>query len=224
MGGPKRATEVSTPPLETVSSPMLQGSAHETHDSPAMAELFSSLVPGQPLGILDLGPSISLNFEFYSKVASRVRFAGLFHRSGREEPLSPPKTGLTGWWSKELPIDDHSFDLIFAWDVFNYLDAETAPFLARHLAALSEPGARLHIMINANETIPARPCRYEIAEPGRLVYRPTTSRVTTAPDPPPAQVESWLDPFRVTRSVILRHGVREFIAVYGRDSMYTASG
>ena len=31
----------------------------------------------------------------------------------------------------------------------------------------------------------------------------------------PAQVERWLKPFRIERSFLLRHGIREFIAVNG---------
>jgi len=61
--------------------------------------------------------------------------------------------------------------------------------------------------------MPAGPTRYEITGPGRLVYRPTTAERVAAPNPPPALVERWLDPFKITRSVILRHGVREFIGL-----------
>jgi len=101
------------------------------------------------------------------------------------------------------------------WDLLNYLVDDQPSLLAHHLAAIAERGGRIHAMIVNAATMPSEPSRYELMEAGRLTYRPTTARRKTAPDTPPAQVERWLKPFRIERSFLLRHGIREFIAIHG---------
>lgn len=85
--------------------------------------------------------------------------------------------------------------------------------LCHHLAAVAAHGALLHAMTLTSGTMPAEHSAFEIAGLGHLIHRSASDHRIEAPDTPPAVIERQHDPFRVKRSVLLRHGVREFIGV-----------
>ncbi len=185
------------------------------HDSPALTEILAALDPERPVRVLDLGPALQTNLEYYATIGKRVRIVPLLRNDGLDGLRALDEEAFTAMLDRLLPTENAEFDLILMWDLLNYLVDDQPSLLARHLAAVSHPGAKIHVMIITAETMPAEPARYEILDAGRLDYRSTTDRRTAAPDPPPAKVERWLKPFRVERSFLLRHGVREFIAVNG---------
>jgi hypothetical protein len=180
------------------------------HDSPALAEIFSTVNDDRPVRILDLGPALPVNLAFYNTVAGSVRIADLA-RGDNLRDLD--QRGFVSLLGRLVSSTNEAFDLILAWDILDHMTAEQPSVLAHHLAAVADRGARIHLMTTMTDTMPAGPTRYEIAAPGRLVYRPTAEERVAAPNPPPALVERWLDPFTITRSVILRHGLREFIGL-----------
>jgi hypothetical protein len=183
------------------------------HDSPGLAELFAGLDPDRDHRVLDLGPAVACNLEHYRRVASRVRFVDLLRVDPREDLRGLEGDELERRLAELLPGDGDGPDLILTWDVLNYFDDRRAGPVARRVAALAAPGARLHTMIITAPTMSAEPNRYLIVAPGRLAYRTGSARLVPAPGLPPARVERWLEPLAVTRSVVLRHGVRELVAV-----------
>jgi len=183
------------------------------HDSPALAEIFATLDPEQPVRVLDLGPALQTNLNFYAAIANGVRIVPLLRRDGLAGLQELDPEAFTARLDRLLPVEEEAFGLVLMWDLLNYLVGEQPSLLARHLTAVAESGARIHAMTITTPTMPSEPSRYELLQAGRLTYRPTTNRHTNAPDPPPAQVERWLRPFRIERSFLLRHGIREFIAV-----------
>ena len=184
-----------------------------THDSPALAEIFASIDAEHPNRVLDLGPASRVNLEFYSGFASGVRIAHLLRGDDLKKASESDEGFFVSLLDRLSPSGDETFGLILAWDILDHLTDEQPSILAHHLAAVAERGTRVHVMTTTAHTMPAASTHFEIEGPGHLVYRPTTEERITAPNPPPAQVERWLDPFRISRSVILRHGIREFLAV-----------
>ena len=185
------------------------------HDSPALSEIFATLDPEQPVRVLDLGPALQTNLNFYATIADGVRIVPLLRKDGLSGLQELDPEAFTARLNRLLPVDEQVFGLVLMWDLLNYLVGEQPSLLARHLVAITERGAKIHAMIVNAPTMPSEPSRYELHEDGRLTYRPTTTQETPAPDTPPALVERWLKPFRIERSFLLRHGVREFIAIRG---------
>ena len=183
------------------------------HDSPALNEILAGLDPEKPVRVLDLGSALQTNLNFYAAIANGVRIVPLLRNDGLAGLQNLEPEAFAARLDLLLPKDEDSFGLVLMWDLLNYLVEDQPSLLARHLTAVSESGARIHAMTITTPTMPSEPSRYELLEAGRLTYRPTTSRRTNAPDPPPAQIERWLRPFRIERSFLLRHGIREFIAV-----------
>jgi len=192
-----------------------KGSETAVHDSPALTEILAALDPEHPVRVLDLGPALQTNLEYYATIGNRVRIVPLLRNDGLEGLRALDVEAFTDMLDRLLPKGTAEFDLVLMWDLLNYLVDEQASLLASHLAGISHPGAKIHVMIISGATMPAEPSRYEILDGGRLGYRSATDRRNPAPDPPPAKVERWLKPFRVERSFLLRHGVREFIAING---------
>jgi hypothetical protein len=184
------------------------------HDSPALAEIFAAVDEDRPVRVLDLGPALRPNLEFYSAIASGVRIAHLVRDEDLEKLRNSEDDPFVSILERLSPTDDEPFDLVLVWDLLNYLVRGQPAILAHHLAAVAKRGARIHAMVFTTETMPAQPSGYEIGASGRLIYRPTTRARIEAPNPPAAQVERWLDPFRITRSFVLRHGVREFLGTF----------
>jgi len=183
------------------------------HDSPALTEIFAALDPERPVRVLDLGPALQTNLDFYATIADGVRIVPLLRNDGLAGLQELDAEAFAARLNRLLPINDEGFGLIFMWDLLNYLVDEQPSLLAHHLAAVAESGAKIHAMIVNAATMPSEPSRYELMKAGRLTYRPTTRQRTAAPDPPAARVERWLGSFLVERSFLLRHGIREFIAV-----------
>ena len=184
----------------------------EIHPSPLLGELLERCEPDRGLRVLDLGPASCRNLEHYSAFASVVRFADLRGAAIHGETAAPDDLGFGQKLDVLLPLSDRAFDLVLAWDVLNYLDGDRAPRLVRHLAAIAGPGARLHALVVTASTLSSEPLGYQIVSPGEVAYGAGKQPVP-APQLPPAKIERWLEPFRVRRSVILRHGVRELLAV-----------
>jgi hypothetical protein len=183
------------------------------HDSPALAEIFAALDPDQPVRVLDLGPAIQANLDYYSTIGSGVRIVPLVRDDGLEGLQQLDADAFAAKLNRLLPVGGDGFGLVLMWDLLNYLDDEQPSLLAHHLAAVALDSARIHAMIFTGETMPPGPSRYELLQAGRLRYRPASHGRTGAPNPPAARVERWLEPFRVERSFVLRHGIREFIAI-----------
>lgn len=183
------------------------------HDSPALTEILATLDPERPVKVLDLGPAHQANLDIYATIADGVRIVPLVRKDGLAglQDLDPEE--FAARLNRLLPVAEEGFGLVLMWDLLNYLVDDQPSLLAHHLAAIATSGARIHAMTITTETMPAEPSRYGLLEGGRLTYRPTTRHRTAAPDPPPALVERWMKSFRVERSFLLRHGIREFIAV-----------
>lgn len=184
-----------------------------SHDSPALAEVFSAFDAEHPVRLLDLGPALPTNLEFYDGFTSRLRIAHLLRDLEPYDPDEPGDETFVSTLSRLAQSDDDTFGLILIWDTLDYLNADRSAVLCHHLAAVADRGALIHAMTLTSGSMPSKPPGYEIAGPGRLVYRAGTGPRLAAPDTPPASVERRLEPFRISRSILLRHGVREFIGI-----------
>lgn len=191
------------------------GPREEVHTSPALEALVARLERSAPPSILDLGPAVGANVEFFSRFAGRLSIAD-FHGSlvadetlavrFHEHPaavlpelLSPPREGGRG------------HDVVLAWDLFNYLTREQMQAVGAHLGRLTRPGAHLLALVATAPEIPAEPRIYRIEEGASLSYTETGSRPRKSPRWVPAELGRSLADFTVDRSYLLRHGVQEYL-------------
>ena len=188
----------------------------DIYSSPGLEEALVGVPDDGSCRVLDLGPSVADNVEFVSSFASYLQIVDAIDRG-------PPVSDLGGGGLDRLStlqtlIDRHrrSFNLVLMWDVLNYLSIDQSGRMVRSVADLCLPGARLHAIVFATDTMRAIPNRYRIINNARLAYEPSTTELRGAPDLPPAAVQKLLVGFRVEHSFVLQHGVREYVATRKR--------
>ena len=188
----------------------------EVHPSPGLAALLAGLRPGRGRWLLDLGPAVGRNLEVYSRIASGVRFTDLLADAVDAEGSAVRSPALLpSSLERLLPLDRPLFDVVLAWDLLNYLDPRETSAVVERLIRVCRPGAALHAMVYTGDQMPGRPLRCVLEAADAVRVEPLSEDRLPAPDLPPAEVERRLQGFRVERSFVLRHGVREYVAVLG---------
>jgi hypothetical protein len=181
--------------------------------SPTLKVLLSRLSPDVPHRILDLGCVNSANVEFFSRFSCRLQIVDLLgtNASGAapKSPVVEPAQALR----QALPEGRRAFDVVLAWDVLNHLDAEKVRALATILLELTAPGAQMLAFLFTGKEIPALPLVFKIIDEETLRYEERTTATKPGPRYPPAEVERMAAGFSVARSVLMRHGVQEYLFV-----------
>jgi hypothetical protein len=188
----------------------------EIYSSPGLEEALRGVPDDGSCKVLDLGPALAANVEFVSSFASYLQIIDAIERGPSASDTEGGGFGRVSALNALLGEHRRSFNLVLAWDVFNYLSAEQAERLDQSVAELCLPSARLHAIFFATDTMPAIPNRYRIVDRARLAYEPGTTEVQGAPDLPPAAVGKLLKGFRIEHSFVLQHGVHEYIATRKR--------
>ena len=186
------------------------------HGSPALRAALEILPSNGSGWVLDLGPAVAGNLEFFSSLVSRVQVVDLLGRRFRAEETSV--VGMDGSFALLRALEPEfarTFHLVLAWDVLNYLSPERGRTMIERLTQLCRPDGRLLTSVVTSETMPARPNRYRIVDHETLTYEATTDELRGAPQITPAALERLVTGFQIEHSFVLRHGYREYLAVRG---------
>ena len=199
-------------PADTGDDPESLSDDPVEHGSPGIKKIFAALGGETAARILDLGPAVPSNIRTLSEFASHIRVADaagdLCAPIADDDDWSPMSraAGL-------LPVEVGDFDLVLAWDILNYLRKDVSDALVDRFRQRSRSGARIFTLIHEGPTMPAEPQTFEIRGNDRLAYRSSTTHQVPSPRLPPAEVERRLEGFRIEASFVLRHGIREYVAI-----------
>lgn len=188
------------------------GPVVDIYSSPGLEEALRGKPNEESCKVLDLGPSVADNVEFVSSFASYLQIIDAIDRNPSASDFGGVGFGRLS--ALQALFDKHrrSFSLVLMWDVLNYLSIDQAERLLQSVAELCLPGARLHAIVFATNTMAAIPNRYRIIDNARIAYEKATTEQLGAPDLPPAAVGKLLQGFRVEHSFVLQHGVHEYVA------------
>lgn len=178
-----------------------------SHAAPGLDLVLAALPADRSWRILDLGPAVPDNVALLGPRAARLQIVDLL-RDAAGGFKTWPVSGL-------VPALARSFDLVLAWDVLDYQSAEQASRLVAILGELCRPGALLHALITAVETMPAAPWRYRILADGKVRREVRSEGEMGAPNLKPAEVAKLLVGFRIEHAFVLSRGVREYVATRG---------
>ena len=193
--------ETSRPP--TVVEP-------DVHRSLALASLFDE-IRGRKVTVLDLGSAVGSNVDFFSQYGCKLYIEDLYSALTTRVP-SGDGDDLVGaeFFTEFLAIpDDTRFDVVLAWDRFNYLHRKELARFGEKLRRHTQPGALVFALISYHKQIPAQPHRFRIQDEETLVYERRTAAERPSPRFAPSEVTGLLKGFRVDRSFLLRHGIQE---------------
>jgi hypothetical protein len=186
------------------------------HRSLAFNALFHQFRGERKYTILDLGPPVGANVDFFSQFTCRLHIEDLYDTLTSFDYFSP-EDGFSydAVFSYLFPYDrNYRFDFILAWDLFNYLDREVLKHLAGHLGKFSRKGTMLFGLVSANRHIPETPHRFRIVDSERLLYQVSSSVLRDCPRYEPSDLAQLMPHFRVFQSFVLRNGYREYIFLY----------
>ncbi len=181
--------------------------------SPTLRELISRLPADTPHHILDLGRVTSANVEFFSRFSCRLQIVDLLGAVTAEPSQALLASDPAAAFRKSLPAAGGGYDVVLAWDSLNYFSKAQLRALAGVLGALSAPDALMLALVYTGKEMPAASRTFRIVDEKTLLWEQLSDAVRPSPRYPPAEVERLLVPFAVVHSVLMRHGVQEFLFV-----------
>lgn len=196
--GRSQPTE-ATPPEPEVSEAV-------ERTTPGVASLLEGVSEDRSHAVLDLGPAADSSLRVYSRFARWVRFADLTAPAASREELAAAVNALPAQPARP-------YDLLFAWDVLDWVDPKQRPHLVERMAELTSSDARLYLVINEAGAAVRRPLRFALLDTDRMRFEPTGSPRPAMPPLLPRQVDRLLAPFRVVHAFTSNAGLREYVAV-----------
>ena len=191
-------------PAQTVTEP-------EVHKSLALPSVLGAMARRPKSHVLDLGPAIGSNVEYLSDFGCRLSIEDLYltrTTAADGEELGPE------FFEQLVPLPDGpQFDVVFAWDLFNYLSRKELGRLTARLRQACKPGAQVLALIWIHKSIPAQPIRFRFRGSDQLVYDRRTALERPGPRFQPAEINQLMSGFQVDRSFLLRHGIQEYLFV-----------
>jgi hypothetical protein len=182
--------------------------------SPGLQTILDRLREDKLYRVLDLGSAIGSNISYFTDFADHIRVVDLLAEGLPALDLADLEEDEVERAVEEIFSDEWGlFDLVFAWDLLNYLEEAAAQAVVQRLRSLCITDALLFMMVVSADQMSRSPLQYWIRDPGTLEYRALSPDSVQAPARPPSTVERMCRGFRIERSFVLRHGVQEYVAI-----------
>ncbi|HSS64788.1 MAG TPA: hypothetical protein VLS27_10150 [Gammaproteobacteria bacterium] len=185
-----------------------------TFRSPSLRFIGNHLAAERKHAILDLGLPSGGNLEFFSRVPCTLYVEDL---SDSLLALPPPdeEEGADAWDRRVEHCLVHEptvrFDLIFAWDLINYMHVDLIHALMKRLSRSCRRGTLLYIIISTAPKIPQRPAKLSITLQDRVRYYGEAPLDKPNPRYTPLKVERMMPGFRLLHSFLLGGSLQEFL-------------
>jgi hypothetical protein len=167
--------------------------------------------------ILDLGAASTPMLALLGRSRCRVEIADFASDGGvgRMNADDAPIDALVRLAESLLPEhrgDDAALDVVFCWDLPNYLKPRPLSVLMNVIAARANPGAIVHALIVYSErSMPDRPGRFVPTEESKLVNRNRPGSEIAAPRYSPDDLRRIMGRFTIDRAMLLANGMQEFL-------------
>ena len=183
------------------------------------APLFQDLVVGSGATerhvVLDLGAASTAMLALLGRFRCRVEVADLAYFGGIDHlNATPPGPALADAADAILPNGrpDDAFDLVFCWDLPNYLTLEGLAAMMAAIGRRARPGAVAHALIYyAKPDMPEHPGRFIPTEDGDLINHSVPGATIPAPRYSPEDLGKSTGRFGIDRVRLLGNGVQEFL-------------
>lgn len=182
--------------------------------SPSLEIICDHLAEPGKHSILDLGTPLRANIEFFSSVPCTLYVEDLYESlialppAGDSEGPNPYERRVTQALAHST---DTRFDLIFGWDLFNYMHGDQIHALMKRLSGSCRSGTLLFIMISTAPVIPARPTKITVTHEGLVSYEPTSALGRSNPRYTPLALERMMPGFRLLHSFLLAESMQDYL-------------
>jgi hypothetical protein len=186
------------------------------YTSLALKAIMELLGIEQQYRILDLGPAVGANVDFFSELSSQLYVADLLRTLGSKH-LAPAEEEID-WdavFEEILPYQEGTrFDLVLAWDILNYLTPPQIQAAVRRIGDFCAMNALVYAMISTRKDIPAHSRSYHIVSSNRLVYKTPGRAIRPCPLYKEPDLVRLMPQFNVKSTYILRNGIQEYLMTY----------
>jgi hypothetical protein len=188
----------------------------QVHKSLGLNALLGPVRGDRSYSILDLGPALEENVRFWSQFSCRLHIHDFYHSyRERKAAVVPEEKSEEATFSALLPFGDETvFDIILAWDIFNYFDLRELKALIQRLSRWCRPGTRLFALISSLPNISVSPTIFRILNREQMIYEIPTQDTRPCPRHQPRDIARLMAGFTVSSSFLLRQGIQEYVFVF----------
>ena len=180
--------------------------------------LFSLLKPKpdeQRLEILDIGAASNNSIEYLSQFYCKIFIAnGMSELTAISAALTETPQRLNRELIKVLQFykkNPASLDVIFLWDIINYLDASILSCIINYLLPHTNKDTHLHAYIHTARLMPEIHGKYEILGDEKILTDNASALTRKCPAYYQDALNKLLYPFKVKRSVLHTNGMQEYL-------------
>lgn len=171
----------------------------------ALEQLVSGLDPERRYDILDLGPSVARNILFFQPHVRCYYQEDLLSLLQQQPGSELDSDTLNQYFS----FQDAQYDMVLAWDLFNYLSMSAITNLGAYLHAHLRPGAQLHAILYPHGLMPEQPSIFQISAKNLVNIQCATNEQIVAPGYGYKTLREILPNFERQRSFLLQAGFSE---------------
>ncbi len=200
----------------TLSTPRENRVSPIEYKSLGLHTLLDRVRDNRTYSVLDLGPALEANVRFWSQFSCSLHIHD-FYRGFREwkAAVVPDEGAEERTFSARLAFSDEEvFDLILAWDLFNYFDLQELEAFVQRLSRWCRRETRLFALISSLPRIPASPMMFRILNCEQMTCEISTQATRPCPGHLPRDITRIMGRFKVSRSFLARHGIQEYVFVF----------
>jgi len=184
----------------------------ESSSSLALKLLYDQLRHQRKYHVLDLGPALGANVDFFSQFSCKVYIEDFYRTLSSFDYLSEDKLSYQAVFEYLLPYEKNTrFDIILGWDLFNYLERDELQSLIFHLGHFCHKGTLLFALISTSQYVPEKPTTFQIVDHDRLLYQTNSTVLRQCPKYQQTDLNQLIPHFRVSNSFLLRNGFKEYL-------------
>ena len=194
------------------------------HSSLGLQSLCNVIRDRGACDILELGPVRSGNIEFWAGFSPTIFVADL--RSSLPLPVSWSEEGefIEPDWKNIINLPEgRRYNVILAWDLFNYMEIPAVSSLVRYLHRYCGPEALLFALIFDQRQMPEEITVYRIVDESHLAYECIGTAMRPCLRHQPHALSGVMSNFRTFESYRLRNGMVEYVYAYEGEAHGPAS-
>jgi len=178
----------------------------------ALSDLLKRKSSDRPWRVLDLGPAYNVNLMWFAARGASYTVEALFGT------IAPCRTGgrLDTACMRALPDllrfpEGTRFDVVLAWDLFDFLGAAGVAVVGERLRAVSHGKTLLHAAVAREGRVPPRPGYWEMVDERTIRHVPADGPLLNTVRFTDASLQRALGSFRVHKSYLLQNGLQEYL-------------
>ncbi len=164
--------------------------------------------------LLDLGLISGNNINFFLRWVHKLSVCDMFHYLDRERRRRRP----AGRLEQHFDFPPLTFDGILLWNLFDYVDNQTAVKLVQRCHKSIKPGGRLIVIVQGDPIVFPVLSTFAIGENFRLYPRPQPHMSLPLQRRQNREILTLLTPFSFAKSFLFRNGIKEFLFQRDEDS------